>query len=195
MIDPTKVTVYNRNTKELEEFLLFCIAVAGKNATTTSKNLEALLAYGSDYCDGSPYEIVTTINQIRPLNLVLKDFGFGCHGLKAKGFLGAARSGLDLMKCRAIDLENIPGIGMKTSRYFILHSRRGAQVACFDTHLLKWMSYYTGYTIPKQTPTGKKYLELEKVFLDIAKSMNISPADLDLKIWNKSRGTDEKSLD
>lgn len=195
MVDPTKVTIYDRTDAQLEEFLLFCIAVAGKNATTTSKNLEALLDFGADYCDGGPFEIVKAINAFRPLNKVLKDFGFGCHGLKAKGFLAAANSGLDLRSCTAADLEQIPGVGMKTSRYFLLHTRRDANVACFDTHLLKWLSYYSGHDVPRHTPTGKRYLELEAAYLKIAEVLKMNPADLDLRIWNRSRGSDAESLD
>lgn len=103
-------------------------------------------------------------------------------------------SGLNLKTCTVADLEAIYGIGMKTARYFILHTRKNARVACLDTHILSWLSYYTGYKVPKQTPTKTKYLELEKVFLNICDTMQMTPADLDLKIWNKQRGSDEKPL-
>jgi hypothetical protein len=36
----------------------------------------------------------------------------------------------------------------------------------------------------KSTPSGKRYLELEKVFLTICDSMGKTPAELDLEIWN-----------
>jgi thermostable 8-oxoguanine DNA glycosylase len=75
-----------------------------------------------------------------------------------------------------------------------LHSRKNARIACLDTHVLKWLSYYTGQEIPKQTPTKNKYLELEKFFLNICDVMKTTPAELDLKIWNKQRGSDDESL-
>lgn len=217
MVDPTKVTNYNRTQAELEEFLLFCVLVAGKNATTTSKNLERLLDYGRDFSKGSPFEIIKALGrkeysksstwlgmwggQEAPtpseesvLAGLLKGFGFGCYNLKAKGIWITSTSAPDLKTCTPEQLEGIPGVGMKTARYFILHSRENAKVACLDTHVLKWLAYYTGFEVPKHTPTRKKYLELEKAFLKIAEAMNTTPADLDLKIWNKSRGSDEESL-
>jgi thermostable 8-oxoguanine DNA glycosylase len=42
-----------------------------------------------------------------------------------------------------------------------------------------------GYDAPKSTPTGKKYLILEKNVLYLAKEAGMSPADYDLMIWNR----------
>lgn len=194
MIDPTKITNYNRSVPELEELLLFCILVAGKNATTTSKKLEELLSYGLAFTNGSPFKRIRVMAEEECLADVLKDFGIGCYHLKSKGLRAAANSGLDLRTCSVEQLEKIPGIGMKTSRFFVLHSRENARVSCLDTHVLKWLAYYSRFEIPKQTPSKKKYLELEQVFLKVADVLNIDPAILDLSIWNKSRGSDEESL-
>lgn len=194
MIDPVRITNFNSSKAQLEEFLLFCIAVAGKNATRTAINLERLLEYGRDFVSGSPFEIIKALNGKEDLAQLMKSFGFGCFNIKSKGMFEAACSGLDPATCSVDQLEALYGVGPKSARYFVLHTRRNAKVACLDTHVLKWLSYYTGYTIPTQTPTKKKYLELEQIFLKIADVMSISPADLDLKIWNKQRGSDEESL-
>jgi thermostable 8-oxoguanine DNA glycosylase len=194
MVDPVKVTKYDRNTDELEEFLLFCIAVAGKNATRTAIYLERLLEHGRDYAEGSPFNLIKALGQRENLSDTLKCFGFGCYNIKSRGLLGAANSGLDLRSCTVEDLERLYGVGMKSARYFVLHSRENAQVGCLDTHVLKWMAYYTGFRVPSSTPSRKKYLELEQAFLRMASAMGVSPAVLDLRIWNKSRGTDEESL-
>lgn len=194
MIDPVRITNFRRNSSELEEFLLFCIAVAGKNATTTATMLDKLLDYGFEYCNGTPFEVIKKLNDIENLPVLMKSFGFGCYSHKSRGFLEAAYSGLDLKKCSVEDLEKIYGIGMKTSRYFLLHSRENAHVACLDTHILKWLSKHSGVKVPKQTPTGKKYQELEQVFLKACEALQIGAADLDLKIWNMSRGNNEKPL-
>jgi len=51
-----------------------------------------------------------------------------------------------------------------------------------------------GHDVPKTTPSGAKYLELEKLFLDYAKDMGMMPAALDLQIWNEAQvGKVEKS--
>jgi thermostable 8-oxoguanine DNA glycosylase len=189
MVDPINATDYHRSIDELEEFLLFCIAVAGKHAGRTAINLEKLFKF-TRYPDESPFYQIQDISEMWDLPDLMKSIGFGCFNIKAKGLLQAANSGLDLRKCTVEDLESLYGVGMKTARYFILHSRKNAEVACLDTHVLKWLSYYTGYEVPDHTPTKKKYLELERIFLKIAETMKISPAALDLKIWNKQRGTD-----
>jgi len=72
---------------------------------------------------------------------------------------------------------------MKTSRCFILHSRKDSRYAGLDTHILKFLKGY-GFKVPKATPAKKKYLELEQQFLYIADSQNKSPAELDLEVWN-----------
>ena len=43
MIDPSNVTNPSRTGPELEEFLLFCVSVAGKNADQQSAKLERFL--------------------------------------------------------------------------------------------------------------------------------------------------------
>lgn len=193
-IDPTNVTNFNRSKSELEEFILFCIAVAGKNATTTSKNLEKLFCYGRSFFFGSPFEIIRQLARKEDLAELMRSIGFGCYNIKSRGFIEITQSGLDLKTCTVQDLEKIHGVGMKTARYFILHSRKNAGVACLDTHILRWLARHSGYDVPKQTPSRKKYLELERIFLKVAEALDIAPCDLDLKIWNSSRGSDGKSM-
>ena len=43
MVDPSRVTDFARTQAQLEEFLLFCFVVAGKNADQQSVKLEAFL--------------------------------------------------------------------------------------------------------------------------------------------------------
>ena len=118
----------------------------------------------------------------------LKAAGLGCYNLKGRGFHTITKMGLDLRTCTAEDLERCPGIGLKTSRFFILHTRRAARVACLDTHILRWLSDL-GYKAPKVTPNSKKvYRELEAIFLGLARKKRMSPARLDLAIWRKYSG-------
>jgi thermostable 8-oxoguanine DNA glycosylase len=81
-------------------------------------------------------------------------------------------------------LQCVKGIGMKTARFFVMHTRAHQMYACLDTHILAWLGD-KGHDVPKSTPQGKKYLELEKIFLDYCIEMDMMPADLDLKIWNE----------
>lgn len=189
MIDAANITNYQRTDQELEEFLLFTIAVAGKTAATTSVRLQRFLDYAHHRfpSNESHFVVIKRLADLEDLGLLMQSFGFGCWKVKSRGFLHAARSGLDLRICSVEDLEKIPGVGMKTSRFFILHSRKNAQVACLDTHVLKWLREHSCLEVPKQTPPKGKYMELEGVFLKLATVLKISPADLDLRIWVRSR--------
>ena len=92
---------------------------------------------------------------------------------------------IDLETCTAEDLEAIPGIGQKTSRFFITHSRPNQNYAILDTHILAWLKSLGYNDIPKSTPAGKRYQEIEQLFLFEAKKRNVSAADLDLQIWKE----------
>ena len=76
---------------------------------------------------------------------------------------------------------------MKTSRCFIIHSRKNAKCAGLDTHILKFLDMM-GYEVPKSTPNKKQYLILEKEFIDIVKFSKKSIAEIDLLIWNYFSG-------
>jgi endonuclease III len=181
MINPSKITDYNLTVPQLEEHILWWICAAGKNGTTASKLLDKFMERIGGYTY-TPFAAIRMMpSQLLPI--ILMNCGIGCYTHKARTIVEIAHSGLDLQTCTAEELENIYGIGMKTSRCFILHSREGAQYAGLDTHVLKFLRA-EGYAAPKATPPKKKYLELEKIFLEIAKKKNKLPADLDLEIWN-----------
>ena len=66
MIDPAKITNFNRTQSQLEEFLLFCIVVAGKNSKVQAAKLGEFLSHlrrglGVQSAEENP-------NLIRPLS-------------------------------------------------------------------------------------------------------------------------------
>lgn len=201
MVDPDDVTHYRRTQYELEEFLLFCIVVAGKRAFIQAQKLEnwitdwefsrpkelpfemirrlALSGIGGMKADG------TYLNQTC-LEMSLKRHGMGQYSRLVPCFTKLANSGLDLRTCTPEDLEKIKGIGPKTSRFFILHSRENQRFAVLDTHILSWMRDL-GIKTPRATPNGKKYTDLEKTFLKLCDDRKTDPASLDLKVWIEKR--------
>lgn len=186
MIDPSKVTDFNRTQAELEEFLLFAIVVAGKGAFQQSKKLEAFLAPSRP--DLSPFSYIRMLDDMGKLDEALRSVKMGQYNRIGSAFRAVstffARQSNVTLSIRL--LECIKGVGMKTARFFFMHTLPGQQLACLDTHILKWLGE-KGHEVPKQTPNGQKYLELEKIFLAYAKDMNILPADLDLQIWNAAQ--------
>ena len=189
MIDPENVTNYNMTSNQLEEFILFWICAAGKNGKTAARCLDNLLSDLKMYFSFkfSPFELIRKTH-IYSNNLPdwLKVNGIGCYNSKARTMLEISNSKLDLKTCSVDDLEKIYGIGMKTSRCFIIHSRRNSNYAGLDTHVLKHLREVGIENVPKSTPSSKKqYKRLEKEFLKLAKGAGTFPADYDLMVWNK----------
>jgi len=180
MIDPTKISNFNLTNYELEEVMLFWVLVAGKTAIRITKSLNAILNHLGG---ATPFEKIRGAGK-ENLPQVLKDNGVGCFNNKAKALWGLVNKGLNLRTCSVEELESVYGIGPKTARCFVIHSRPNAQYAALDTHILKFLRS-KGYNVPKSTPTGKKYRELEIIFLRYAEALDMPVAELDLAIWNK----------
>lgn len=171
-----------------EAFLLFCIAVAGKNSRQTQGRVEAFLepvvgAPGER--DTSPFLYVRNLVEARRLLPELKRLGFGQYTKLVRAFTEAATSDVDLDRCRPADLEAIHGVGPKTSRYFIMRTRPRARVAALDTHILRWLRDAGHEGIPQSTPqSGPAYARVEKIFLAEARRRRVRPAQLDADIWD-----------
>lgn len=186
MIDPYDVTKFDRSYEELEEYLLFCICAAGHKAVTSAKGLDRFLNRCPSLTGlhkAGPFEQIRKLNDQPLIRDMLRVSGIGNHGLKSGTFLSLARSGINLKACTVKDLEAFKGIGEKTSRFFLLHSRRDQRIACLDTHVRKWLQHLGYEGVPNQAPSGKKYLVWEQVFLSIADHYGMKPADLDLEVW------------
>jgi thermostable 8-oxoguanine DNA glycosylase len=188
MITPTSITNYNRTEAELEEFLLFSIMVAGKNSQQTAKKLDSFLFATMGLI--SPLDWIANLVKIKenkisstdPLMVCMKNHKLGQYNRLFSAFTGILQFKGRLSSVTVQELESVKGIGPKTARFFLLHSRPNQEIAVLDTHILHWMRD-NGIQAPKTTPSGEKYLKFEKMFIDIAKKNDISIADLDLRIW------------
>lgn len=181
LVDPQNITRYDQSVEELQLVLLFWIAAAGKKATTSARALEALLSEGNRrFGLDAPFDIVLAYGDA--LAEAMRLHGMGCYNNKSASMIALARSGIDLQSCSADQLESIKGIGPKTARCFLMHSRRGVRHAGLDTHVLKYMRSL-GLDVPKSTPSGKRYAELEKAFLALADASGLGVAEFDLQIW------------
>ncbi len=187
MIDPKNIKNYDLTDAELEEHLLFWVAAAGKTGVVAARTLEVFLTTIM-YNNMGPFEAIRKVIETHPapLGTMLCMVGMGCYSHKSRTFTELAYSNLNLRTCSADDLEKVYGIGRKTSRCFILHSRKDAQYAGLDTHMLKNLKAAGVENVPKQTPsTDKQYKRLEKEVLRLAKVAGMSPASYDLMVWNK----------
>ena len=173
MIDPFNITKFNRTTAELQELLLFAVAVAGKTASIISKKIDEFLKPAGGTL---PFNYLLKFDKHEILK-ELQKVRLGKYKILTQAYSCLAKSKLNLRECSVNDLEEVPGIGPKTSRFFLLHTRPNQNVACIDTHIKKWLN-----------SLGIKcnnYAEYEQAFLLQAKLMKRDVASLDLEIWKR----------
>lgn len=189
MIDPSDVTKYDRTVEELEEFLSFCVCVPGHNAKTTAKHLDSFFRYTHDFepkTEGlQPFKSIDKFD-LEEIRYHLKCHGIGSHGLRSRAFYYLVNAGLDLRTCTREDLVKVPGIGLKTASYFILHSREGVKMACLDRHVRRWLKSKGHIINVEKNPTPKVYMQEEQWFMKYSEELNMTCADLDLLCWNES---------
>jgi endonuclease III len=188
MINPDRITKFHQTVPELEEVLLFWIAVAGKTAVVIAKRIEAVLAELDKRYPGNetPFAKIRAV-PLEELTELLRTSGVGCFKSKARSMKEVAGSNIDLQTCTVDELEAFHGIGPKTARCFLIHSRPDVRYAGLDTHVMKWLHHYR--CVPEHLfPTSSaRYRDIEQVFLSIADRANLTPAKLDLVIWRQYR--------
>jgi thermostable 8-oxoguanine DNA glycosylase len=184
MIDPTDITNFNRNEVELQEYILFCAVVAGKTAVVQAKKLDDFLKPGR-IRSMTPFEYIRSLSDKEHLNHMICDAKLGQYKRLTKIFEQIVD--IDLHTATMEELEAIPGIGPKTSRFFVLHSRPDQRIAVLDTHILAWLrEQYPEMTIPRATPQStSRYKELEDLYLAEAAKRKVNPETLDLQIWKE----------
>ena len=187
MIDPTKITNFKRTEAQLQEFLLFCIVVAGKSSFQQAKKLEEFLNFGGD--EYKPFEKVRFLHAVVRLIPRLREVKMGQYNRISKAFRSVVKYKGSLKKITLEELE--PMVGMKTARFFLVHSRPNQTLAVLDRHILAEMRAW-GYDVPKDTPTStKRYHDIEKCYLRCLERMGITNvAEFDLNVWkNRARKT------
>lgn len=181
--DPSFITAHALSDEQLEERILFWIAVAGKKADVQAQKLYDLML-AIDAFHRGPFTAIRQSRRSRAgfIDLVRRQ-RVGCFNSKGGAMWDVAHAGFDLRIVTAEELEAIKGIGRKTSRCFIMHSRADSEYAGLDTHVLKWLRS-RGYPAPKATPSSDaKYRELERAFVAEARKRKTPVALLDLAIW------------
>jgi len=189
-IKPIEITNFTRTTAELQSFFLFGLFCAGKNSDYASKCLAKLLHNNEGE---TPFKVLKNLGEIGIHNALVAS-KIGQYTRLTKAVMDAVD--LDLATCTLQDLMKVHGVGHKTARFFLLHTRPDCQCAVLDTHILKWLRD-NQVDAPQNTPTSaKQYTALEKQFLFLA-SENfpfMSIADVDLMLWSKYSGRSEKEL-
>jgi hypothetical protein len=183
--------IYDEPIAKLDMFVFTGLVVAGKPAEVQQKKLRLFFRR---ICINEEHDEWTIGFAERPHSWVMEALEFvrmGQYTRISKGmeaYAAARVQGLDPRTCGREDLTAIPGIGMKTASFFLLFSRRDIKgIACLDTHILKFMREEMGIDAPKATPSGRKYLELEKQFVSYCEQLGVAVAEKDFEIWKRYR--------
>jgi len=182
MIDPYAITNHSRSRAELEEFWVFCLSVAGKKATMMAGKVDEFIA-GCGH-DGTPFERIRKLIAEDRLVEEMKRARVGKYALLDKALRATLAEGApDIESAMPADLETIPGVGPKTARFFLLHSRKDIEVAVIDTHMVKYVASL-GHRVPNGVPTGKEYARLERIVIDRARELGMPLDGFDLAVWS-----------
>lgn len=132
----------------------------------------------------SPFALIRLCN-VSVIEDALRQVKMGQYSRIAFLFAGVAQV-VDVETVTVEELESFSGIGPKTARFFVVHTRKNQRHAILDTHILKYLRQ-NGINAPKSTPSGKAYLTLEQEFLKLADKSGMSLADFDLMLWKSFR--------
>ena len=174
---------------ELEVFFITAVSVGGRPTKTIAQRLDFMLTtLATKHGDLSPFALINLTPE-KEISQALQAAGIGLHEQKAKALCFAAGlwvcEMLDLRNCTLDELEAIKFVGVKTARFFVMHTRPTAKVVALDDHILKHLSangVKAPYTVPAM---GRTYLLLEREFIRLADEAKMNPAEYEHKIWRQ----------
>ena len=186
MINPAEVTNYNRTQSELQEFLLFCINVAGKKSSIEAPKLEVFIQRAKDITkETSLFNCIKKLIQLGRLQEIMHWAKLSPYKQRYNSYVDAVKLG-DLQKVTLNRLLQVPGIGLKTARFFLSHSREDFDEPMLDTHILQFLRDNGYRNAPKSTPSNVGiYNYYANIFKMFARVSGKSVTDLDLEIWKQ----------
>ena len=175
LINPNDVEDFNRTILEKEAFFFFTIFVAGKTAKTIAPKAQS---FHQDLINLLLFRL--TEEQVIE-NGIIKLIDFLSINDVMEVLYTNKVGKYSVLKKLFIELK-------KTSRYFMLYTFKDAgDIAILDRHVLTFLKQ-KGYEVPDNTPSGKQYDNIEKIFLkEFEKSGYKSLTEFDLDIW-KAKG-------
>ena len=190
MINPAEVTNYNRTQYELEEFILFCINVAGKKSAIEAPKLEVFIERAKDITkESTPFNCIRKLIKLGRLNEIMHWAKLSPYAQRYNSYVAVAKI-KDLQIVTLNRLLQVPGIGLKTARFFLSHSREDFDEPMLDTHILRFLRDQGYSDAPKSTPSNENtYHYFANIFKNIARQLGKSVTDLDLEIWKQYSGT------
>lgn len=167
-VSPERLTNFNRNQSELEQLIIFSVAVAGKTANTTAKAIERFFDGGIlDYAAPSHWLTAWLARGDEFVLDKLKAARIGNYNRLLKFFKEFVADTPTLKTLNVEALRKFHGISYKTAKMIVLHSKPAERHAVIDTHVLKFLRDVIGVkNVPKASPSSfRRYEMLEDTFL------------------------------
>lgn len=177
------IQVRSKDIREIFKELCFCILTAGYSA---EKSLRIQEKIDDRFLNLSEKELA---EELRKLGHRYPDTR-ARYIVKARSKIDQIKNVLEtLVDCRQIRewlVENIDGLGYKEASHF-LRNIGCLDVAIIDYHILDLLEK-RGIIEKPRTLTKKKYLEIEKILEEIARSIDLKIGELDLYLWYLETG-------
>lgn len=177
--------VKNPCTRTRQEFLLFCICVAGKKADVIVPKLRRFLEYSdlaNRYVDPmltsslvctAPFDLIKWMEIYDGLEIYLKSVKMGRYSILVQSMSACAHH-IDVNDTSVQELMSIPGIGPKTARYFMVYAH-DQRYAIVDTHVKRFLVMLD--------IDCRHYDLMERSYLYICNKIGYDPRKLDNIIW------------
>ncbi len=181
--------LHRKGDDEWFDELCFCILTANSSAEMGIK-IQEYMKERKGFKEFSEEEV----------SEVLEDMGYRFYNRRAE-YITLAREHKEDLKDKLTSLknsfekrewlvDNIKGIGYKEGSHF-LRNVGHLDLAILDRHILRRLEKHGLIEIPN-TLTSKKYLNIEKEFLELSEDVDILPGELDLYLWYMETGEVKK---
>jgi len=186
MINPAEVTNYNRTQYQLQEFILFGINVAGKKSSIEAPKLEVFIERAKNITKETlPFNCIRKLIELGRLQEIMHWAKLSPYKQRYNSYVAVSKI-QDLQTVTLNKLLEVAGIGLKTARFFLSHSREDFDEPMLDTHILRYLRDQGYKDAPKSTPSSLPiYSYYANAFKMLARTLGKSVTDLDLEIWKK----------
>jgi N-glycosylase/DNA lyase len=170
--------------------LCFCILTPQSKAKNCWEAIEGLkeknlLLYGNKNEIKKELKNVRFKNKKAAYIVEARKFFLKDGKLSIKTVINSFKNPFDL---REYIVKKIKGIGYKEASHFLRNIGLGENLAILDRHILKNLKNYGLIKEIPRTLTKRKYLEIEKKYIEFSEKLNIRADELDLLLWAKETG-------
>jgi N-glycosylase/DNA lyase len=87
------------------------------------------------------------------------------------------------LEVRSVLVSGVPGIGYKEASHFLRNVKYTDSIAVVDCHIVSFMNQFVKPPPGYHNMTPRWYMRLEGLFVGLARDLDLSPAILDMAIW------------